>query len=311
MITRRELCEKVGVTRKTLIHYKDERLLEPSNLEQIIEAKKKHKKVPWLYDDDAADKLMLIRIFKEVGYSLAEIKTMLEMKKVDTPAELDKMVDALTAKKTHIEGLIKYLTDWKIRESLPQLTREVLNRLDDSTVLKDGTLNELFDEVVSTYASTTEVSRKLVLSLPLPDEEKISVLSETILGQNKQKEESVLLLYYQLVAIAFLKGEDPNSEIIHKLIEQALSYLLEGMTVGMDEEGTRAIRSMSESEQAAELFLVIDFLYSIPDYKEVFDKYFEYESVEFVLTAIRAFGKNHCKERENFDQLLLKMKEDL
>ncbi len=125
MKTIKEICKEVGVTRKALRIYRKKGLVKPSN---IGDDDKNDDKIPWEYEDDVIDTLFLIKIFKEVGYSLEEIKHKLEMVNVHFQTELDHMIDKLIAKKQYIEGLIYYLIDRKSYNALPQKTRKGAHR---------------------------------------------------------------------------------------------------------------------------------------------------------------------------------------
>ena len=77
--------------------------MKPSN---IGDDDKNEDKIPWEYEDDAIDTLFLIKIFKEVGYSLEEIKQKLEMVNVHFQTEVDHMIDKLIAKKHYIDSMV-------------------------------------------------------------------------------------------------------------------------------------------------------------------------------------------------------------
>ncbi len=69
MKTVNELCRLTGVTRKTLFYYDRIGLLTPA-----VRIGKQNSKY---YEDDAAEKLMLIHTYKQAGLQLSEIRRLL------------------------------------------------------------------------------------------------------------------------------------------------------------------------------------------------------------------------------------------
>ena len=84
MKTIAEVKDLLGIERRTLQEYDAIGLLHPSNIEDI----KSGKLVKWLYDEDALRQLEIITIFREIGYTRTEIKTILDNPQSDFSEEL-------------------------------------------------------------------------------------------------------------------------------------------------------------------------------------------------------------------------------
>lgn len=86
MKTVREVCQYAGVTRKTLFYYDRIGLLKPS----VRKGSQKHK----LYDEEAVERLLEIRRYREAGFDIREIREALDQ---DTEGRL-KICDAVIAR---------------------------------------------------------------------------------------------------------------------------------------------------------------------------------------------------------------------
>ena len=81
-----EVCKMMGVTRRTLQEYNRIGLLKPTS---------KTESGYWLYDDDALQKLTLIRVFIECGYERKRIKSLLDSPTLDIYEEFDHLIETL------------------------------------------------------------------------------------------------------------------------------------------------------------------------------------------------------------------------
>lgn len=70
MFSIKEVCQLAGVTKKTLFHYDKIGLLKPTS--------RKGKQGVKMYDSDAIVKLLEIRLYRYIGISIEEIRTILE-----------------------------------------------------------------------------------------------------------------------------------------------------------------------------------------------------------------------------------------
>lgn len=106
MKTVRELCDLVGVTRKTLRGYDEIGLLSPT-----IKSEEGNK--IWLYDDRAVLELIGIQAFVEAGFERKKIKQLQDETGVSLASAIDEAIEALEEKKRRIEGTIRYFQTMK------------------------------------------------------------------------------------------------------------------------------------------------------------------------------------------------------
>lgn len=94
-----EVSRLSGVSVRTLHYYDKIGLLKPT---AMTEAGYR------LYDDAALEKLQYIMLYRELEFSLTEIKEMLGCRDFDRNRILDQQIQLLTLKKEHIENLITF-----------------------------------------------------------------------------------------------------------------------------------------------------------------------------------------------------------
>lgn len=99
MMTVNEVSKLTGVSIRTLQYYDKIALLHPA---KYTEAGYR------LYDDTALERLQQILLFRELDFSLKEIKRILDSPDFDRDQALDQQIDLLTLKKEHLENLISF-----------------------------------------------------------------------------------------------------------------------------------------------------------------------------------------------------------
>lgn len=97
MMTVCEVSALAGVSVRALHHYHQIGLLSPA---KISEAGYR------LYDDAALERLQHILLFRELGFSLKEIREILDSSDFDRNRALDQQIALLQMKKEHLENLI-------------------------------------------------------------------------------------------------------------------------------------------------------------------------------------------------------------
>lgn len=97
MRTIHEVSKLAGVSIRTLQYYDRIGLLPPSD----------HTEAGYrLYDDTALERLQQILLFRELEFSLKDIREILGSPDFDREKALEQQIELLTLKKEHIEGLI-------------------------------------------------------------------------------------------------------------------------------------------------------------------------------------------------------------
>lgn len=98
MKTVTEVSRITGVSVRTLHHYDAIDLLKPT---RVTEAGYR------LYDDAALERLYLILLFREIGFPLKEIRAVLDAPDFDRNQVLEKQIELLQDKVTHLQNRIQ------------------------------------------------------------------------------------------------------------------------------------------------------------------------------------------------------------
>lgn len=105
MKTVKEVSNLTGISVRTLQYYDKIGLLKPT---EYTESGYR------LYDDTALEKLQQIMLFRELEFSLKEIKTFLEQPNFDKKKALEQQIALLELKKEHLENLINFARGIKL-----------------------------------------------------------------------------------------------------------------------------------------------------------------------------------------------------
>ena len=97
MKTVKDIAKRTGISVRTLHHYDAIGLLKPT---QVTEAGYR------MYDDAALERLYLILLFREIGFSLKEIQSVLDAPDFDRNRVLEKQIELLKAKVAHLQNRI-------------------------------------------------------------------------------------------------------------------------------------------------------------------------------------------------------------
>ena len=112
MMTVHEVSELTGVSIRTLQYYDQIGLLQPA---QRTEAGYR------LYDDTALERLQQILLFRELAFSLDEIKAILDAPDFDREKALDQQIELLTLKRERLDAIIALARFRAIERSLTAL----------------------------------------------------------------------------------------------------------------------------------------------------------------------------------------------
>ena len=99
MMTVNEVSKLTGVSIRTLQYYDTIGLLKASSYTESGYR---------LYDDTALERLQQILLFKELAFSLKEIKEIIDAPNFDREKALEQQIELLTLKKEHLENLIDF-----------------------------------------------------------------------------------------------------------------------------------------------------------------------------------------------------------
>jgi len=104
-MTVNEVSKLTGVSIRTLQYYDKIGLLYPTEYTKAGYR---------LYDDTALEKLQQILLFRELEFSLKEIKSIISSPNFERSKALEQQIDLLTLKKEHLENLITFARGIKL-----------------------------------------------------------------------------------------------------------------------------------------------------------------------------------------------------
>ena len=109
MMTVNEVKKLTGVSVRTLQYYDNIGLLSPAG----------HTGSGYrLYDDTALERLQQILLFRELGFSLTEIRSILDSPDFDRTKALEQQIELLTLKKERLEAMIRLAREIKDKGEL-------------------------------------------------------------------------------------------------------------------------------------------------------------------------------------------------
>jgi DNA-binding transcriptional MerR regulator len=212
MKTISEVCQLLGITRKTLRGYDDIGLLHPTTTTESGY---------WLYDDSAIQTLLVIQILIEAGYSRKDIKGLLETPQIDIEKEFDSILETLEAKRKRIDGMINSLKTLRVVTKLPQHVLLALGKADISTMLGNKSFSKTLNE-------------NILAAAELSDEDIID-------------DELYTPVLYELIALGCLKNEDINSPDVKNCFA-SFSKCVWDLTM-QDEDSEEIRRELSDISQ--------------------------------------------------------------
>lgn len=102
MMTVKDVSKLTGVSVRTLHHYDKIGLLKPATYTAAGYR---------LYDEAALETLQQILLFRELAFSLQEIKMIISSPHFDKQKALAQQIELLTLQKEHLENLIRFAQD--------------------------------------------------------------------------------------------------------------------------------------------------------------------------------------------------------
>lgn len=99
MMTVKEISKITGISIRTLHYYDQIGLLKPT---EITDAGYR------LYNDESLERLQQILLYRELEFSLKDIKKIIESSDFDKTKILEQQIELLTMKKEHLENIINF-----------------------------------------------------------------------------------------------------------------------------------------------------------------------------------------------------------
>lgn len=97
-LTLREVCILTGVSRRAIQGY------EKAGL---VHSKERNERGHLLYDNEAKEKIELIKLFQQLGFSIKEIQLLIESPKHDLKSMIENRIMKLNERKAEIDRLIE------------------------------------------------------------------------------------------------------------------------------------------------------------------------------------------------------------
>ena len=238
MKTISEVTEMLGITRRTLQEYDNKKvdLLHPTNKEAVNNGKLEK----WLYDDEAINRLQIITIFREIGYTRKEIKAILDNPESRLIEEFLKGKEKLIEKRRRIEEMTSFLDMFIFFFQLPDYCINYLfcppsriKRTDMSvnTILELGRRNINSGKAMlteDTEPDTTAIMLLLLMSAPqcyLPKSNETQQYIESVLryciGKYLDEDGRVTQENRESIIDAFIK----ENKIPNLIFDDTLSFL--------------------------------------------------------------------------------------
>lgn len=248
-----EVCEIVGITRRTLQGYNEIGLQKPT---EITEGGY------WLYDEEAIQRLIFIQIFVEAGYDRKTIKKMMDSNETDIYEELGRVISVLKEKQNRITGMINTIENIKMATQLPMASLRAISRTSVTQWYSEKSFKECLDESVENASKFT-------------DEDKHDVAK-------------YLPVWYLTSAIGCLQKESPSSVEVQDCVVELCKYFISSL-----EEETGDEEDMPEELalylMSKELTDVIGEILDEPDIKKMLDLQCGEGAEKFIRLALQEY----------------------
>lgn len=245
-----EVCKIVGVTRRTLQEYKKLGLLEPTCTSE---------KGYWYYDDLSIWKLLVIQVFREVGYERKTIKSILESPTLDMLNEFDLLIENLEEKRSRLEGMINTIKFMKITARLPESVIRAMSNVDVARIYKDKSFASYFEDSITNLVEYTE--------------------------SDNTEAELYMPFIYSIYGIGLLVGNPEDSKQVQDVVEQSYMYMLE--MAKEDEEETDEY--VTESEVLDAFLEVMQEIVNSPVILKQLEDNCGEEAVAYIIRSVQVF----------------------
>jgi len=201
MMTVHEVSRITGVSIRALHHYDRIGLLPATEVTG---------KGYRLYDDTALERLSHILLFKELQFSLKDIKEIMDSPGFDRTRALEQQIELLKLRREHIDNLIDLASGIK-RTGVKHM---------DFTAFDTRKIDEYARQAKETWGATPEYHE----------------FEEKSKGRSKEEEKNIGILFMQIFArIGEMKGESPESPEAQALVKEIQKFITEHYYTCSDE----------------------------------------------------------------------------
>ncbi|MCD8799919.1 MerR family transcriptional regulator [Mammaliicoccus sciuri] len=218
-MTVKEIAQLVGISVRTLHHYDEINLLNPSNVSSSGYR---------LYSDENVDRLQQILFFKELDFPLKKIKEILDDPSFDKEEALNMHKKMLINKRTRIDQMIQ-----TIDQTTKHMKGEINMTNEDKFIGFEFNQNEYEAEAREKWGNkTVDKANNRINSWS--KEEKVS------------KEEEMNDIFR---AFAENRNESPDSEIAQSIVQRWYTYLISNIDCEYSLEAFGSIGDMYVSDE--------------------------------------------------------------
>ena len=271
--SRKEVQDQFGITRKTLIGYKEMGLLYPTQ---------KEKGGRWYYDDEAVEKLKVIQVYTEAGFSRKRIKQLLNSPNLDLVSELDSVIHNLEDKRKRIDEMINIAIMLRSSAKMPKSVLRAGRHIDLDKLLNGRSLSQALREDAQNLGRMSDIERM-------------------------QLEESMPFISL-LVSIGLMKGKPYDSESVRECIDVYNRFAAQAYLQEQDEDFVKDYGESSDYEKSIvnAIFGVgfTDLVFEGQEVKEKIEQQCGEGSIEYIVGALEAYGNSICEEEESFTEII-------
>ena len=286
-----QVAKLTGVSIRTLQYYDEIGLLKPSKLTTAGYR---------IYDDDALQTLQQILFFKELGFSLKEIKEILEKPDFDRVAAFKKQKELFLLKRDRLDRLIRLLERLEKGEQCMSFKEfdlsDYIDALEDfksnqvETVIKHWGSIENFDMFIQKIRDDEEHVAKLAIQQFGSIEKYTEEMKHNLAHFSDIMEEWYSQIPEEMrtedkfLKLASHKGEAVASEPVQRIVEEIIT--------GAQTTSPRLLIGGVENYCR----MIID-TYSNDYLSKVFDTKHGAGSSEYIVKAFRYYSENNCIEK--------------
>ncbi len=194
MLTVHEVSKLTGVSIRTLQYYDQIGLLPPAEYTQAGYR---------LYDDAALEILQQILLFRELEFTLKDIKRIIQSPDFDRKKALDQQIELLQLKKEHLDNLIVLAREIRATGGKPNM---------DFSAFDTKKLEDYAKQAKASWGSTPEYKEF---------EQKAKGRTQ---ADNMQLNEQMMQIFAEIGAV---KNEGPTSEKAQSLIKRLRDFITE------------------------------------------------------------------------------------
>ena len=195
-----EVCEIVGVTRRTLQEYNKIGLLKPTA---------KTESGYWLYDEHAIHILEMIQIFIEVGYTRKQIKEFLESPDSGLQAEYNRIISMLEENRKKLDAMLDIIKSMKTAIQLPIRTYTAFSNVTLQCSSYSKSFSALLREsILKNVENSQEVRSRISLYTPF---------------------------FLQFCAIGFSNSQTTSQETLYQLVLDCYNTLFSQVLPNLDD----------------------------------------------------------------------------